>query len=241
MNFLIQSEMGNIIESFILKDVINQSVEYKTGICSYKEIDIANICNDNNKNGIPVGDIEFIEKWLNHFYNKSMIPIEIPQILRTPEFLKREYKICTPEEFPSSGRYFIKNADKLKDWSYCGNIENIMNQLNKDTNYVVSEEVNILSEWRIYVISGQIENTSNYDGDPTIFPDVTLIKKAITIYSAYNNSPKSYSIDVMVTSKGTSIIEIHPFAAIGLYSSLWDISLARAYKDGIDYYIQFNP
>lgn len=38
---------------------------------------------------IPIGDIPFIEGWLQHNYRKHMQPIEVPKVLRTDEFLKR--------------------------------------------------------------------------------------------------------------------------------------------------------
>ena len=239
MEYLLQNEHSQKeeIEITILKDVIENSLEYKIGAFSYRETSMEDICCNDNKNGIPVGSIEFVEKWLKHFYNKTMHPIEVPEVLRTPEFLKRDYNICTPSSFPSSDRFFIKNADKLKDWTYCGEIQNIIAQTHPNTNYVVSEEVSILSEWRVYVINDNIENIANYDGDITIFPDIELIKKAVVVYSNSGYRPKSYTIDIMVIPKGTAIIEIHPFTSIGLYSSLWGTSLARAYRDGIEYYI----
>ncbi|MGU8989666.1 hypothetical protein ACV3V0_18445 [Clostridium perfringens] len=44
----------------------------------------------------------------------------------------------------------------------------------------------------------------------------------------------------MVTNKGTSIIEIHNFHSLGLYSTLFGDNLAYAYRDGIDFIIRNN-
>ena len=234
MTFLLQETTQEEIEIAIVKDTIKQSLPYKTGIINYEMVSIENITNSKYKTGIPIGSIEFIEKWLSYFYNKPMKPIEVPPILRTEEFLKRKYTICNPDKFPQKGRYFLKNAEKLKDWTYCGDIS--QSPPLKNNLYVVSEEVVILSEWRAYIINNKIENISNYDGDSMKFPDSELIQKAVKIYSADKNCPKSYTIDIMVTNRGTAIIEIHPFVSVGLYSTLWGTNLLDAYQDGIEYY-----
>jgi hypothetical protein len=52
--------------------------------------------------------------------------------------------------------------------------------------------------------------------------------------------PRSLTIDVMVTDKGTELIEIHPFVSCGLYGTLWGDSLVYAYRDGIDYVLRHN-
>lgn len=97
--------------------------------------------------------------------------------------------------------------------------------------------IDILSEWRVYVIDGKIYNISNYDGDSTLLPDVTLINKMISLFINNEDAPKDFSIDVGVTKKGTVVIELHPFAALGLYHTLWDSGLIYAYQHGIEWYI----
>ena len=76
------------------------------------------------KKSIPIGSINFISAWLKVFYNiDKENPIEIPPILRTDEFLKRKYSIVTADKLPRTGRYFIKDVSKLKEFTYSGDLE----------------------------------------------------------------------------------------------------------------------
>lgn len=104
----------------------------------------------------------------------------------------------------------------------------------KDHLFALSEYVNIFSEYRVYVIDGKIENICNYNGDCSIFPDSSVINDIIWEIKKHSEMPKSYTIDVMITEKGTSIIEIHNFVSVGLYGCLWSQELLSAYQDGID-------
>lgn len=243
---------------------VSFSLNYFFNIDEDKDGDIKKSIKNKNdfpseyENAIPIGNIPFINAWLEIFKGiKNQNPIEIPPILRTDEFLKRKYSIVKKENIPTSGYYFIKDASELKVFSYNGNLEYLFSdetiwdskkdtfldfslQLDKSHYYQVSEVVNILSEYRVYIINGEIENIQNYNGDPTLFPDINLIRKANLLYSTQKDYPKSYSLDIMITPKGTSIIEIHNFTSLGLYSTLWGTNLLYAYRDGIDYLVNYN-
>lgn len=207
-------------------------------------------------NAIPVGTIEFVSTWLKIFKGiERENAIEIPPVLRTDEFLKRKYSIRKASDIPKSGRYFIKDATQLKVFSYSGELEYFLydemfepkkhdldNSLRLDPThlYQVSEIVNILAEYRVYIISGEIVSIEFYDGNPTKFPDIELIKKANLLYKTQSDYPNSYSLDVMVTPRGTAITEIHNFTSLGLYSTIWGTDLLYAYRDGIDYLLKHN-
>lgn len=204
---------------------------------------------------IPIGTIEFVTTWLKIFHGISNInPIEVPECLRINAYLKRKYSIVKADEIPREGEYFIKDASQLKVFSYCGEMKYFLNDdmfekasksdmslhLDPTHLYQVSEAVNILSEYRVYIIDGKIEAVVNYNGDPCIFPDIDTIQRANMFYSTQKDYPKSYSMDIMVTRRGTSIIEVHPFLSIGLYTTLFGDNLLYAYRDGIDYVINHN-
>ena len=207
-------------------------------------------------NAIPIGGIPFVESYLKIFHNIEMeYPIEIPPILRTDEFLKRKYSIVPAEEIPKSGQYFIKDASQLKVFSYNGELSMFLTEdiftpneygfdpelrLNPNHLYQVSEIVNILSEYRVYVIRDKIEAIEFYNGNPCVFPDVNLINKASLLYSTQKDCPHSYSIDIMVTDRGSAITEIHNFTSLGLYTTLWGSNLLQGYIDGINYLINYN-
>lgn len=248
--FLIQSDPDLFPEAEIFKHTIHDTIRTRIGSFMYENLGFEKVKHrlntnpDRYKDYYPFGTIPFIEYWLKHYHNKKMRPIEVPSILRTEEFLKRDYKVLKKSELPKLGNYFVKNVDKLKAGSFTGNIMSwhisYGEEYNDDSLFVLSSIIDIQSEWRVYVIGGEIKNISNYDGNPTIFPDINIINKMISIFIATGQAPKSFSLDIAVTDKGTAILEIHPFTSIGLYNTLWDESLIQAYKDGIDWYINTN-
>ena len=246
MKFLIQKYPVLDMETEIVKDIIDTKRKHFHSyvIMHINELDQVSI--NEISDGIPIGSIEFVQKWLKLVHNIDRInPIEIPSILRKDEFLKRTYKIVPFEQIPSSGNFFIKDVSQLKGFSYNGYIEYLKNNvefdfIDKTHLFQVSEIVNVLSEYRVYIINGKIEAISHYDGDPLVFPDAVLINKANIMWSTQKDYPKSCTIDLMVTDRGTSFCECHPFISVGLYSSLWGTNLLQAYKDGIDYVIKHN-
>ena len=195
------------------------------------------------ESAIPFGTIEFTSNFLKIFKNISQInPIEIPRCLRTPEFLKREYKILSYPELPKSGDYFVKNISKLKDWTHCGDISCLhnSNMFNANCLYQVSEIVNPLAEYRVYVLNGKIYAIAYYDGNPCIFPDINLINKANLIYSLQNDYPNSYTMDVMVTDRGTCITEVHIFFSCGIYQTVIGSDFLYGYQDAMLYTEKHN-
>ena len=110
----------------------------------------------------------------------------------------------------------------------------------KGHDYVISSPYNIKSEYRVYVLDGDIEHISLYNGDATVLPDVNLIKKAVSLINYNEKWLRSYSLDIMVGNEGTAIIEVHNFTSLGLYSSIWGTDLIYAYRDGIDYLLNDN-
>jgi len=97
-----------------------------------------------------------------------------------------------------------------------------------------------VAEFRIYVVRGEIKNISCYKGDPCAEYDLPLLKKAINLCSSHDSFPKSYSLDIMITRRGTAILEIHNFLSLALYSTVWDESLLIALSDGLDH-AKANP
>lgn len=249
--FYIENSANNVLDNernFLLEQLNNFKVLYNYELISENDIKNLNI----QKDDIPVGSIQFVENFLKITEN----PIEIPKYLRTEEFLKRDYKICTWDKIPRYGVYFLKDVSKLKLFGNIMNanytdIDDLFNYIPKnkydstlvlDKNHLfqVSNIIDIKSEYRVYVFGGEIEQISYYNGDCTIFPDVKLINKAINLINYHEKWLKSYTIDVAVNNNGTCLLEIHNFTSCGLYSTLWGSSLIYAYKDGIDYLIHDN-
>ena len=208
------------------------------------------------KDYVPIGRIPFVNKYFKtQFGIEQQNPIEIPKMLRTTDFLKRNYKIVKGSNLPRKGTYFIKNVSVLKNFTYDGNLEYFLFddmfepktsefdttlRINSEHLFQVSEHVDIRSEWRVYIVMGKIVNISNYDGDTTLFPDMEFIKKVDSMYRTQEDYPKSYSFDVMVTTRGTALIEVHTFSSLGLYNTLWGDDLLYAYSDAKEYVLNYN-
>lgn len=206
MFFLIQEENNELsLDNIILLDLIKEE-KYLHNYEIIKNDDFFDRNENNEKilkkkevfpikyqEAIPLGTIEFTQNYFKIFYEiEKENPIEIPPILRTDEFLKRKYSIVTYNKIPKEGYYFIKDVSQLKVFSYDGDMRFFVRDdekykskysltLNKKHLYQVSEHVKILSEYRIFVINNEIYSINNYDGDVCLFPDITLIKKAITL------------------------------------------------------------
>ncbi len=250
MKYLIEKDYDDI-ELNIMMDLLRRN-KYLHEFVIVPDIDE----NKDLTGYIPIGNIPFVNKYFKTQYGiAQQNPIEIPEVLRTPEFLKRDYKIVKGKDLPRKGTYFIKNVSVLKNFTYDGNLEYFLFdemfepktsefdttlRINPEHLFQVSEHIDIKSEWRVYIIMGKLANISNYDGDTTLFPDTDFIKKVDSLYRTQPDYPKSYSFDVMVTSRGTALIEVHTFSSLGLYSTLWDNDLLYAYADAKDYVINHN-
>lgn len=233
--FLIQSlvdkhQMKN--EVVLWKELLNPS--------DYIEISVKQINNIQVKNPIPLGSLEFTQKVLKSCYGIDKIyPIEIPLRLRTNEFLKRNYKICSFSEI-SDGYYFVKDVSDLKLFSSLGQTHSFKNKLDSNHLFQTSEPVDIKAEYRVCVIDGDVDSISFYNGDPLVFPDVGLITKANYLYSLQSNYPKSYTMDVAVTDKGTCILECHIMFACGIYTTVLGRNFMTGYKHALNYVLTHN-
>jgi hypothetical protein len=189
------------------------------------------------KNAIPVGSIQFTEAFLKIFYGiEKESPIEIPIEMQTEQFLKRVYYECNYKDLPRDGCFFIKYISHQKELSFLGNVSEFKQSmdLNKSHRFLVSEVLDVISEYRIYVVKGIIKNIICYKGDVTVFPDMIFIKSIINEYAKIKNCYKSYSFDIMISSKGNALIEMNSFLSLGLYSTCWDKSILEGYVEGIN-------
>lgn len=240
MNFLIEECKELNMEAAFLQEKLNK---YKF-MHSYESNKESRVCDDYT---CPVGTIPFVERCLQLHEN----PIEIPVYLRTDEFLKRDYRFVKWNEVPRNGRFFLKDASNLKKFGKIVNADYEISDelwnykpknrfdstliLSKQSDYIVSSLFSVKSEYRIYVFGNSIEQIICYDGDCTLFPNMNLVKKAVTLINTNEKWLKSYTIDVMVNDRETALIEIHNFTSCGLYGTLWSDYLIQAYVDGINY------
>ena len=250
---------------------LNHYVPYYLDSIEIIEIDdIKDIACDirNGKTIIPVGDLTFVRKWLETIdkkqrnmasenidtitsipvADKDMIPIEIPECLKY--YIKREYHclqgkelLTVHKEFLQSSKYFVKDASHLKQWNSLLYSDDISYYIEPETYYTVSERVDFLSEWRIFVYNGEVQNSMYYLGDnPTTYPDETVINHMVD--SIENDSLLSklgaYTIDIGVMRNNdnqliTTPIEVHPFVACGLYG-FCDREILNMIEQGYNWY-----
>ena len=203
---------------------------------------------ENLEKVIPVGSLDFVQMILSKIHNVNrMNPIEVPDVLREDRFLKRKYSIVPKNQLPKKGYYFTKYVSKLKVFSYTGMIETLQytdegkEPFLKEGLYQVSEVVNILSEYRCFVQNDKLVSINYYDGDCTVFPDITEVKAMVGNYMRDPDRPKAYTLDIVVIrGRGTAILEVHPWVSVGLYGYIFGSCLPYCYRDGFEYYINSN-
>lgn len=85
-----------------------------------------------------------------------------------------------------------------------------------DTPVIVSNYVLFESEWRVFVIDGEIIGMSYYQGNCFAYPSANTIKSAI---AAFHSAPAGYGIDFGVLSDGrTVLIEANDGYSLGSYN-----------------------
>lgn len=250
--FLIQSEIAKNNNRIPMQDFgyeVIKSIEYYDWIDSKKRYDYELVTdfafksskyrapetvpfNFLTSESIPVGSVEFVSEFIKQCYRiKNITPINIPQELLT--FANRDIRFIKNSDFYKlldlNKEYFIKSATKIK--GYTDRI------VPKDTTvpddiYMVSDIIDIDTEWRCFIKDGKLLDIRCYSGNPFIMPSIPVIENMI---KSYKSCPPAYTLDVCIESNGqTSIIECHNFFSCGLYGfsdyKNYPIMLIRAFK-----------
>ena len=228
MKFLVEKVEKDLIFDFTF--ILKKCKEYYDWLGEELEIKYCN--NDiphnleNPDEYIPVGSIEFVSNYLKEYYPnaiETIKPINVPESLF--KYAGRKIVNCTD--------YKHQNLDLFyNNFEYGDNLYRKSNKDLKDpsngivkytddfsfVDYQVSEVIDVLSEWRIFVHHNEIKYISNYGGDPTVFPDLSRIYAMISDYS--KEAPVAYTLDVGIGHKYTNytfIMEVHRFFSCGLY------------------------
>lgn len=203
---------------------------------------------DVEKHIVPVGNIEFVNKTLKAMFNREDVkerPIEIPEELY--KYTNRFYAKLKGAEIKRSidtRMYFIKDIDTLKNWNnllYLGH--DVKEFINDATNYSVSEIIDIISEYRVFVLNDIVIGCENYLGDNLTFPNKGTILSMINDYKRNESRPKAYTLDVAIINRCSKEItvplEIHVFTSCGLYGFL-DEKLLYMLGYGFQYHVSEN-
>lgn len=87
--------------------------------------------------------------------------------------------------------------------------------LSDDTLVECAAVTKFVSEFRTFVLHGEVIGVRHYGGDPLGFPDPEVIREMIT---RYTDAPVSYALDVGVVGDGhTQLVEINDSYATGAY------------------------
>jgi hypothetical protein len=98
-----------------------------------------------------------------------------------------------------------------------------------------SNPIKIQSEWRAYVVMGEIRSIQYYDGDVHIQPDREEIARAVTTVVLSNEAPPAFAIDFGVDGEGNTIlIELNGGFSVGAYGDVsskdyWDMAATYWY------------
>jgi hypothetical protein len=185
---------------------------------------------------MPVGSVEFVRAAMAAGGIAEPTPIGFPPAL-TP-FLHRQVRQVAAIDV--AGRWFVKPvATKLFNGfvfdatgpspqmdAHDREQREAFLALPGDAAVWISDPVRFVSEWRFYVLGGQVAGSGRYDADgadDAPVPDFTIVKQAIAALTL--SAP--YALDVGVLDTGeTAVVEANPAWAIGLYADALD---ARTY------------
>jgi hypothetical protein len=230
MNFLIQTIDGEVKHdfSFALREVIESQNWYaKCEVHRY-------LLSDQMPAGyIPVGANDFVIGYLEKHFGLIPKPMNIPDELNTLEFTHRN--IIYGTEADIQGKKFVKSMDHIKaftDITYFGQTSHV-----PQGNYMISDLIDIDSEWRAFIYKGKLVGLNNYSGEFTVFPDVSTIQKMI---SAFKTQPIAFTLDVGINAAGTFIIEAHDFFSCGLYGFSDARILPYMFADWFTQYVKNN-
>lgn len=176
---------------------------------------------------IIVAGTEYTIKRLTDLGIEPPKALHIPAELNEYRFLGRRISYMRFETFRSLAQrdalnfpLFIKPEGYAKQF-VAGPVSNKENALlfyghvPDDTDIMLSEVIDIVSEYRCYVLNGELLGIKHYLGDIRQFPDVMDIDNMV---SNYKSQPKAFALDIGITSRGNTIlIECNDAWSLGNY------------------------
>lgn len=154
--------------------------------------------------------------------------VEIPKPLNIPtelkSYTKRNVEVMTLKEFKKKEQkefpLFVKPHSEVKQFgsgvlTKASSTSELFHKVPDDTLVETCSYINIVSEYRGFVINGELKMLSHYSGDFRVYPDCSIIEQAI---KNYTSAPVGYSIDFGVNHKGeTILIECNDGWSLGSY------------------------
>ena len=248
MKFLIQKINNEIRHDFAF--TLRESIKFQNWLRGSDEISLRYLnteMNDNNEfepfqfksyhhSYIPIGSVEFVTQYLEHFHGIIPKPINVPESLYS--FSNRE--IFTGSNYKLhdlKGKWVIKSMEKIKGLMKVEENPDILSVPPGNEKYQISQYINIESEWRCFVYKGKLRGIQHYVGDFTLFPNVDTIKRMI---NSYTDAPIAYTLDIGINDKGTFVIEVHDFFSCGLYGFSEHSILCQMFARWFNEYVNKN-
>lgn len=156
----------------------------------------------NSKNSIVVAFIEDTVKYFDRVGIKTPEPLNVPKSLikYLGRSFTREIQIKDIKDLP----VFIKPSRKVKSFpSGIATTPETLRSLPQEEYAFTSEVKDFSSEYRAYIYDKKIQGLYWYQGDFRIFPNINVIDRMI---EEYKDAPAGYSIDVGITSSGTTLL-----------------------------------
>ncbi len=121
-------------------------------------------------------------------------------------------KLFTGMVFSGPGDFYFANGASRNEPVWC------------------SEVVEWRSEYRVYVMDGQILSIDHYDGDPSVAIDRVVVERAIADLAGSGLALAGYGIDFGVLATGqTALVEANEGYALGAYGIDGDLYAALTF------------
>lgn len=208
MNFLIENKLQDFSLSLI------EAIEYKnwySGDNSYSYSLIDTIPDILIEQSVPVGSIDFVQKYTKKFYKKVLLPYDITNLSK--DILNRNITTESQEVERIGKEVFVKNYKEFKELTGIFYTASIDFDSLKEKKYFFSEILEIQSEYRIFVYNGKIVGIKHYLGDVYKIPSLSFLKDVVEEIKDRD----VYSFDVASTTRGEALIEVHDIFSLGLY------------------------
>ena len=194
-----------------------------------------------NKNNLVVACIEDTISYLERLGVDTPYALDAFAMLNGSGLIKRKYYVMKlsdimPTEphqtmtFFKDKPFFMKPLKNTKAFAagVVTNYKNLPIMLSdykgpKDIEVLVSEVVDMVSEYRVFVRTrtyndDPITGVKHYLGDPFLVPDKQYVVDAINYLKRYTDMPHSYTLDVAILSDGrTEVIELNDAWSSGSY------------------------
>lgn len=173
---------------------------------------------------IPVGSVEFVNRWAEMMKLAPIHALNIPPELNDDAFLSRKVfhvqKLSDLDGIAKRyGTLLVKpgrNPKRFEAFPYTPGEGNISGEIPDDEPLFVSQMLNtaIVSEWRVFCRRGRVVDIRPYIFDEWVCPSRQKVEAMADRLKGY----PAVTLDVAVLSNGDTVaLEVHNFISCGLY------------------------